>query len=107
MYAEGWGEGGAQTLLIDVVVCNALAPSVAGSFAAADREIDKLNGPLARCSNSTPDLFYFTPFAVEVLGRLGPLTVEFCKHLAITRRGPTTPSGRSLLPYTKPCFVHS
>ena len=79
--AHGWGETGQLTLIIDVTVANALAPTVVGRYRAADRENEKLRTNVAIECERRNDTFAYVPFGVEVHGRLGPQALSFLQQL--------------------------
>ena len=80
--AYGWGECRSQCLVIDVTVNSALAPSIAGHFRAADMELQKSQEDLARHCQARSDVYFFSPFAIEVHGRAGPMTLALLRQLS-------------------------
>ena len=82
--AEGWGEMGEQTLVIDVTVNNALAPSSLGLMRAENMELQKRGTELARFCEARSDVYCYVPFAVEVHGRLGSYASGLVRQLAVS-----------------------
>ena len=93
--AHGWGETKTQVLVIDVTVNNGLAPSIVGDHRAVSMERQKRDGELGRFCAARSDVYVFVPFAVEVLGRLGPSGIDLVRQLSFMicqRLGPAAQS---------------
>jgi hypothetical protein len=96
--ASGWGEYRNQTLVIDVTINNALAPSREGRGCAEQMEVQKLRTPMGRFCTARSDVFQFLPFAIEVHGRIGPLALGFIRQLSalVDNAGPSLDSDKCI-----------
>ena len=80
--AEGWGQGGAQQLIVEVAVATATQEGAdENAFAAKAIEKVMLAAPRGQffCNSPAHD---FRPFIVETGGRLGPHALTFLQELA-------------------------